>query len=483
MSKKKYTVPDVLVQPRENGINIIYTLQEVLGEGGFAKVYHVVNQRTKEDLALKVVQKETLENEEFKAKHFAEIAIQSSFDHPNIVKCIANWKDDNNTYIVMELCQRGSLKNALARRGLYSEPECAKVMRDIIAGVANLHDNHVIHRDLKLDNFLIGDDGTLKITDFGISERLTEDKEKELVFAGTPTYMGPEVVGLKNYGYQVDIWAIGVCAFELLTGHTPFEGSSMKMIYDKIKKGEFRFPNGIKLSFVAKDFIQSALQVKPELRPNIHELAKHPFLNLADKVQDSDLVTPAPGVTMPSFSVSRFCDKTSKFGFGYLLLDGTIGVCFNDFTRMILDPFEDFIQCWPTYSDPEPIIIPIKDADLQQKHISFLMKFAKTLKANPSMFVLPQQKPSPEVPLRHVKYWLRDPHNILFRLDNRVVQVNFEDKTKVMVFFSQKKMLMTKTLQGEVEEIDIAAIEVNEEAKKRYAVVRQLLNDLSHSNA
>lgn len=473
-------VPSILVCPEKNGPGIIYDLAEEIGRGGFGSVFRIIRQSDKKDFALKVCPHEALENEQFKAKHFAEIAIQSAMDHPNIIKAVGNWKDGVNTYIVMELCRKGNLQQMLRRKGPLSEAETAKYIKDIIQGVAYCHDHHIIHRDLKLDNFLVADDGSIKITDFGVSE-IVDGKNKELVFAGTPQYMGPEVHGLQKYGYQVDIWAIGVCAYELLAGRKPFEAQTMKAMVDLIKAGDFKFPASLKLSFVAKDFIQSALQVKPELRPNIHELALHPFLALANNLQEDDESKEEQiDDKAPLYSVARFCDKSSKYGFGYLLLDGSVGAIFNDYTRMIIDPYSEFIQCYPSYNEKEPIIIPIDKADMKEKHIILLMKFQKALTINKQMFILPIEHADPKKIMPHVKYWLRKDGDILFRMENRVVQVNFGDKNKVLVNFSTKKMLITKSLFEKGTVYNFEEIKKKKEIFDMYEKVTSLLNELSH---
>ena len=470
-------LPSVLVCPEKDSPGIVYNIAEEVGRGGFGCVYRVIRQSDLKEFALKVCPHEALENEQFKAKHFAEIAIQSAMDHPNIVKAVGNWKDQNNTYIVMELCKKGTLRQLIKRKGSLSEQEAAKFTKDIIQGVAYCHDHHIIHRDLKLDNFLIADDGTIKITDFGVSE-IVDRKNKELVFAGTPQYMGPEVIGLQKYGYQVDIWAIGVCTYELLTGHKPFEAQTMKAMAELIKAGDFQFPVNLKLSFVAKDFIQSALQVKPELRPNIHELALHPFLALANQIPETEHVQQINDKA-PSYCVSRFADKSDKYGFGYLLCDGSVGAIFNDYTRMIIDPYSEFIQCWPSYNEQNPIIIPMSQADKKEKHIVCLLKFQKALTMNKQMFVLPLEHFKPKEPMHHVKYFLRKKDVILFRMENRVVQVIFEDKTKVIVNFSTKQMLVTKSLFEKGVVYNLESTKNNKEAHDLYEKVKALLNELS----
>ena len=468
-------LPPIVICPTPEPNGTKYKLAEQLGKGGFAYVYRVIRQPDKTEFALKVCPREALENESFKAKYFAEIEIQSEMKHENIVQLKQNWRDDKYTYLIMELCKQGSVAQMLKRRYQIHEPEAALIMKQVVDAVVYMHQHNVIHRDLKLDNFLIDENGEIKITDFGISE-IVSSQRKDLVFAGTPQYMGPEVIGLHEYGFQVDIWAIGVCTYELLTGHRPFEARDMKEMYKRINKGEFRFPPELHLSFIAKDFIESSLQVKPSLRPKITDLAKHPFLQQGKQFIESRNLDSGK---MPSFGVSRYCDQTDKDGFAFLLYDGTCGVIFNDNTRLIIDPFGEFLQYWTSYEDAAPKVTNVSKADKTQKQIKKLFKFRENLMSDPKFYTLPAQHLNPNNVLQHVKYYVKNEKGKLFRLDNRIVQVNFETKEKVFVDYSKKIMLIFKdgSTKGEIVKLD-ENMNKNTPAYQYHKEIRVLLNKL-----
>ncbi|EAY18459.1 CAMK family protein kinase [Trichomonas vaginalis G3] len=473
--QRDLNIPSHLQRMKSNGEVDVYDFVSELGEGGFASVFHVRRESDHKSFALKVIPHEALQNENFKAKHFAEIEIQSKMDHKNIVKSYDHFKDENNTYILMELCLKGNVKNYLSRKGALSEKEAAKIIKSVCSGVKYCHDHHIIHRDLKLDNFMISDDGDIKIIDFGVSEIVSDSKKKDFVFAGTPMYMGPEVIGLHQYGYQVDIWAIGICTFELLTGHPPFEANNMKDMSKLIVSGEFRFPPNIQLSFVAKDFIESALQVKPSLRPNIRELLKHPFLQLADKEETKEVKHPAHMDTAPTYAVQSYLiDK--KGNLAYLMLDGTCGSNFTDGTRIILDINEDFMQIWASTDEVRPVIVPMTAADKKQVQISFILKAAKEMK---SRCEIPKRdKLNPKKLLPNVKYWKKDGDCILFRMDNRVVQTNFAGGKVIFVDFTNKLYLHLQNLQDGSVYIPLEAAEKNPQEKELYSAIKDILNKL-----
>jgi polo-like kinase 1 len=173
-----------------------------------------------ENFAPKATSKEALIRPEVMHKYRCEVAIHRSLDHPNIVRFADFFEDFANTYMVLELCSGHSVSDMIRPKGRLDEQETAKILRDVISGVCYLHDNRIIHRDVKLQNFLIGDDRKVRIGDFGLSAMLGYDDERMYSLCGTPNYLSPEMVSssLMGHSYDVDSWAIGVCAFAMLTG-------------------------------------------------------------------------------------------------------------------------------------------------------------------------------------------------------------------------------------------------------------------------
>lgn len=285
MSRPKVILPPTITRTHPDGRIDKYNVHEVLGQGGFGTVYRISKFETKEEYALKVTPFEILKTPKLMRKHRMEIEIQRKLNHENILKSYDYFEDSSNTYIVLELCPHQSIKHLLRKKKTMTEVETASIIREIVNGLIYLHDNRIIHRDLKLENFLIGKDGHIKIADFGLSTRLEYDDQRRFTVCGTPNYLSPEILcsSSKGHSYEVDIWAIGVCAFALLTGKPPFETKKLKSTYEHIRSCSYSFPPELRLSFVAKDFVRSILQINPEVRPSAIELSLHPFLALADK--------------------------------------------------------------------------------------------------------------------------------------------------------------------------------------------------------
>jgi polo-like kinase 1 len=511
------SVPQILIRKSHSEPDVVYQRHEELGRGGFAAVYRVTNEATGEDFALKAISKERVSKPKTFEKLKSEISIQSTLNHPNILKSFDSFEDTTNHYIVLELCPGWSVRNRLRRAGHLSELETRSILREVIAGVCYLHDNRIIHRDLKLENFLFAEDGRLKIADFGLSAKLDYDDERKFTVCGTPNYLSPELLLAANKGhsYAVDIWTIGVCAFAMLTGHPPFETGRTKLTYEHIKNCQYRFPAHIRLSAAAKDFVQCILQIRPECRPSAQDLATHPFITaeseevaLRPRLQlpDRGLVNKAPPprtranpvpevvpnrvlvkpvlpktIIPPSHCVARFCDHSTKYGLGYLLMDGTVGACFNDLTRMAMDPHEIFVQYWETYQTmvPEvmdPVIGP------EAKKLSILKKFSESLKKTKSMFQMPNQRYSQKTPLHHVKYWMRNAQATLFRMDDRNIQLNFEDRCKVVIFWNTKQMIMVQKISEPGRVISLTELVENDrfrEEHRRFGIAKAMLAEMS----
>jgi polo-like kinase 1 len=519
-------VPDTLIRRRDGSSNLVYRKHEEIGRGGFASVYRFTDEATGESFALKAISRERVAKPKSLEKLKTEISIQRSLSHPNIVKSYDNFEDADNYYIILELCPGHSIRDRLKRSIRLSEAETKSILREIVAGVCYLHDNRVIHRDLKLENFLVGHDGRIKIADFGLSAQLDYDDERKYTVCGTPNYLSPELLmaATRGHSYEVDIWTIGVCAFAMLTGHPPFETRETKLTYEHIKHCRYRFPDHIRLSDAARDFVKCILQISPERRPSVQDLATHSFLaadpepkfQLPERglalVKPRAVPKPVPppeheekqqvpklahpereenqqvpkGFTCdvmvaPMSCVSRFCDHSDRYGLGYLLVDGTIGACFNDLTRMVMDPHERFVQYWENYQTVTPEFMdPLLGR--QVKKLSLLRRFCESLKKTKSMFELPDRQYREEATLRHVKYWTRNDQATLFRMDDRNIQVNFNDRCKVVIFWNMKKMMMVKNVRNAGRPLplsDVGMMGANVEERKRFAVAREMLAEMS----
>ena len=150
-------------------------------------------------------------------------------------------------------------------------------LAQLVLALKYLHDNRVMYRDLKPNNILIDADGFIRLTDFGLSCMFKDGEEvKSTRFCGTPAYMAPEMVQRDEYGIEIDWWALGVVAYEMLNGTNPFARTSVEKTYEAI----VNFTPVMKdtMDEDAKDLIQRLLEKDPKKRITVDDILKHPFI-------------------------------------------------------------------------------------------------------------------------------------------------------------------------------------------------------------
>ncbi|KYO27976.1 hormonally up-regulated neu tumor-associated kinase-like isoform B [Alligator mississippiensis] len=190
---------------------------------------------------------------------------------------------ENSYYMVMELCLGGDLMDRICDKKKLEEKEVRKYTQQIMAAVEHLHRHGIVHRDLKIENFLLDENNNIKIVDFGLSNAIKfEGLSQELLNTqcGSPAYAAPELLAHKNYGPKVDVWSIGVSMFAMLTGTLPFtvEPFNIKQLHQKMVTGEIS-PIPPDISPGAVHFIHSLLEPDPARRPSVKEAMKDKWLN------------------------------------------------------------------------------------------------------------------------------------------------------------------------------------------------------------
>lgn len=232
--------------------------------------------KNKQTYAGKIVSKQLMQKHNQKDKMTQEITIHKQLSHPNVVRFLSFFDDDKNVYIILELCTQRSMMELHKRRPIVTDYECRFYIYQILEGVRYLHDNQIIHRDLKLGNLFLNDKLNVKIGDFGLATQIKEKGERKRTLCGTPNYIAPEILNKKGHSYEVDIWSIGCVMFTLLAGQPPFETKTLKDTYSKIRKCEYSLPQTLRR--LPAELICRMLQSDPAKRPTVHECAKHPFI-------------------------------------------------------------------------------------------------------------------------------------------------------------------------------------------------------------
>ncbi|KAJ8687080.1 hypothetical protein QAD02_022874 [Eretmocerus hayati] len=275
MSKdeKETIIPDPIY---DKNTGKTYIKGRFFGKGGFAKCYEIRDSQTHDIFAGKIVPKSLMTKSTQREKMTQEIAIHKSLNHKHIVGFHGFFDDSYNVYIILELCRKRSMMELHKRRKALTEYETRYYMKQILDGVYYLHQNRIIHRDLKLGNLFLNNDLQVKIGDFGLATKLEHDGERKKTLCGTPNYIAPEILTKVGHSYEVDIWSIGCIMYTLLVGKPPFETSSLKETYARIKQVNYKIPQHMQ-NTPAMFMISSMLQGNPAKRPSVAKLLNDPF--------------------------------------------------------------------------------------------------------------------------------------------------------------------------------------------------------------
>lgn len=203
-----------------------YKLVRQLGRGGMGAVYLVQDTMLGDELvALKLLHAELCQNEKHTKRFLREVQLTRRVTHPNVVRTFDVGGVNGRLYFTMEFAEGQTLKERLVESAL-NPVEAARIIREICRGLAAIHEADIIHRDLKPGNVIIGANGVVKITDFGVAKPGISDLTGFNEIIGSIPYMAPEVWVGRGVGPRADLYALGVIFYETLTGQLPFEGEA-----------------------------------------------------------------------------------------------------------------------------------------------------------------------------------------------------------------------------------------------------------------
>lgn len=279
-----------------------FELVTVIGRGACGKVLLVLKKDgadTGHLYAMKVLKKEWVMNKDLVTQTMAERRILQEANHPYIVQLKYAFQNQDKLYMVMEYYSGGSLRQVLRRRGRFSIKRARFYLAEILLAIAHLHASNILYRDLKLENIVITADGNVACTDFGLSKEEMDDNERTSSFVGTCEYLAPELIMKDGYGKAVDWWALGILAYEMIQGDSPFRHNVPTILFDKILKEEPEFSD--RFTPEAQDLIMKLLTKDPARRlgcgpDGVEEIKQHPFFTEIDwdKLLRSEMEVPRP---------------------------------------------------------------------------------------------------------------------------------------------------------------------------------------------
>ena len=285
MAEMSLTVKqDILVAEEKGNPSKKYKAKKMLGSGSFGCVYEAKNTTFGNSVAMKVIKKDK-ENELDEQEIRNEIDILKKLSHPNIVKIYEFFISENHYYIITEYCKDGELFNYIKNK--YSERQLAVLFYQVFSGLWYLHENKILHRDIKLENIMISgkekDNSTgeelfwIKIIDFGTA-KIFEKNKKEKDVVGSSYYIAPEVLK-QNYNEKCDTWSVGVILYMTLVGRAPFDGKDDEEIINKINSVDYNKnePRLVKHSNEVRDLVSKLLEKNIEKRYSAKEALAHPW--------------------------------------------------------------------------------------------------------------------------------------------------------------------------------------------------------------
>lgn len=256
-----------------------YECVKKLGSGNFGVTLLMRHKETGESVAVKQLPRGNKINKNV----YREVLNHRKLSHPNVIGFKAVHLDDEHLNIVMEYASGGELFGLIRKTRRFPENDARYFFQQLICGLEYLHAAGVTHRDIKLENTLIGGTrpGTLvKICDFGYSKRPEVEQSQCKSIVGTPAYLAPEVLASKPYkGAGVDVWSCGVLLYVMLVGAYPFEDptdrTDFQKIVSKIMALDYKIPEKLQLSDSVKDLLGRIFVKDPESRITIAEIKKH----------------------------------------------------------------------------------------------------------------------------------------------------------------------------------------------------------------
>lgn len=275
----KWRPPVAVTEPGDTGL--VYVVGKKLGKGGFAVCFEGTTQNTGELFALKVV-KAKVEQKKMMEKFRTEMQIHAKMRHPNIVEFYRAFSRQDHTYVVLEMCNNGSLTDMVRTRKCLSLPEVRRFMIQICGGVKYMHKRNVIHRDLKMGNIFLDAQMNIKIGDFGLAAVLADEQDRRTTLCGTPNYIAPEILsksGTRGHDSKVDVWAIGIICYAMLIGIPPFQSKTQQEIYSKLKTldYEWKVDSHNYIPQDAKDLVAACLNLLATDRPEMDDLVEMNF--------------------------------------------------------------------------------------------------------------------------------------------------------------------------------------------------------------
>ncbi|XP_020215012.1 MAP3K epsilon protein kinase 1 isoform X1 [Cajanus cajan] len=266
-----------------------YMLGDEIGKGAYGRVYKGLDLENGDFVAIKQVSLENIAQEDLNII-MQEIDLLKNLNHKNIVKYLGSSKTKSHLHIVLEYVENGSLANIIKpnKFGPFPESLVAVYIAQVLEGLVYLHEQGVIHRDIKGANILTTKEGLVKLADFGVATKLTEADVNTHSVVGTPYWMAPEVIEMSGVCAASDIWSVGCTVIELLTCVPPYyDLQPMPALFRIVQDEHPPIPDS--LSPDITDFLLQCFKKDARQRPDAKTLLSHPWIQNCRRVLQSSL--------------------------------------------------------------------------------------------------------------------------------------------------------------------------------------------------
>lgn len=290
MNRTEQTKPMKLIgmdHPMHHGPGFaqVYNVEKkILGSGATGDVKVCTKKSTGQKYALKYINMNRLKKAEI-AAFLQEVELLAVLDHPNIIKLYETFQDKSKLYMIFELCPGGDLFDRVASKQFLKEKEVTRIVKKMCSALTYLHDRHIVHRDIKLENWIFegaDEDAEIKLIDFGLSV-VYADNEKYHKVCGSVHYVAPEVLK-GSYSKACDIWSMGVSVYTMLAGARPFNGRTDEDVVDMVMAGHLSFhePQWTHISSECKQWIKACVCIDPHRRLTAKQAGMHVWLHKDD---------------------------------------------------------------------------------------------------------------------------------------------------------------------------------------------------------
>uniref|UniRef100_A0A673MM17 non-specific serine/threonine protein kinase n=1 Tax=Sinocyclocheilus rhinocerous TaxID=307959 RepID=A0A673MM17_9TELE len=262
-----------------------YEMERTIGKGNFAVVKLATHMITRAKVAIKIVDKTQLDDENLK-KIFREVQIMKMLRHPHIIRLYQVMETERMIYLVTEYASGGEIFDHLVAHGRMAEKDARRKFKQIVAAVYFCHCRNIVHRDLKAENLLLDHNLNIKIVYFGFSNLFSRGQLLK-TWCGSPPYAAPELFEGKEYdGPKVDIWSLGVVLYVLVCGALPFDGSTLQNLRARVLSGKFRIP--FFMSTDCEYLIRHMLVLEPSRRLSMEQICKNKWMRQGDPDTEFD---------------------------------------------------------------------------------------------------------------------------------------------------------------------------------------------------